>query len=81
LCAVSARETFGAFQEWSNCLAGQAEICCQERLSRNIALRILLANPSSSNEKSICDIGEVRHAVDQLANAVLELDDANSTNL
>jgi hypothetical protein len=37
----------------------------------------LLANLSSSNEKSVCDVGEVRHAIDQLANAVLELDDAN----
>jgi hypothetical protein len=29
--------------EGSDCLAGQAEICCHERLSRNIALRIVMS--------------------------------------
>jgi hypothetical protein len=30
-------------EEGSDCLAGQAEICCHERLSRNIALRIVMS--------------------------------------
>src|SRR5580704_17697773 len=30
-------------EEGSDCLAGQAEICCHERLYRNIALRIVMS--------------------------------------
>src|SRR5208283_2279909 len=30
-------------EEGSDCLAGQAEICCHERLSRNIALTIVMS--------------------------------------
>ena len=33
----------GRVEEGSDCLAGQAEICCHERLSRNIALRIVMS--------------------------------------
>jgi hypothetical protein len=33
----------GRVEGGSDCLAGQAEICCHERLSRNIALRIVMS--------------------------------------
>ena len=33
----------GRIAEGSDCLAGEAEICCHERLSRNVALRIVMS--------------------------------------
>ena len=43
-CPASApMRQIGRVEEGSDCLAGQAEICCHERLSRNIALRIVMS--------------------------------------
>jgi YVTN family beta-propeller protein len=43
-CPASApMRQIGRVEEGSDCLAGQAEICCHERLSRNIALRMVMS--------------------------------------
>jgi HTH-like domain/Integrase core domain len=43
-CPASApMRQIGLVEEGSDCLAGQVEICCHERLSRNIALRIVMS--------------------------------------
>jgi len=47
---------FGAFQEWSNCLAGQARFAARASVSQ-YRVRILLSRiRRRSNEKSICDM-------------------------
>ncbi len=55
-------------EEGSDCLAGQAEICCHERLSRNIALRIVMSLratatramsfgfPAATSADSLCEL-------------------------